>query len=340
MIKSDGRKLSRQALEQHRFRAIELRKKKWGVGEIAESLGLHRGSVSRWFTRYKRNGKTGLKLKKAKGMKPKLSTANVKKMISWLKHPATEFGFQTPLWTCQRLQQLIKKKFYISLSISNIWRWLQKLGFTNQRPERRALEQNKEEVERWLKEEWPKIKAHARRWQAILYFQDEAGVSLTAVLGKTWAPKGETPIVMTTGNRGSICVTSVISPVGRMLFRLEKEKERINAEKHIEFLQQVLQHHPKRKIVMIEDQARPHIAKKVRNFVEQHKKRFALYYLPSYSPELNPDEHVWNYLKNQKLKAHSAQNMKDFKKLVLSKLRSIQMTTSLVTSFFNNTYVT
>jgi hypothetical protein len=93
----------------------------------------------------------------------------------------------------------------------------------------------------WLKEEWPKIKAHAKRWKAIIYFVDEAGVSLVPVMGKTWAPKGKTPVVKVTGNRGGFCVSSAVSPAGRMLFRIEKEK--VRAVVHIQFLKQILRHH-------------------------------------------------------------------------------------------------
>ena len=159
-------------------------------------------------------------------------------------------------------------------------------------------------------------------------------------MGKTWAPKGKTPVIEVTDKRGGICVTSAISPSGRLLFRIEKDKERINADKHIEFLQQILQHHPKRKIIVIEDQAKPHIAKKVKQFVEKHKKRFALYFLPSHSPELNPDEHVWKYLKAYQLKAHQAQTKDELKKLVKRKMQSTQRKEMRVKSFFIATYVT
>jgi len=110
-------------------------------------------------------------------------------------------------------------------------------GLTNQRPEKIALQKDEKEVKRWLKEEWPKIDNHRRRWQAMLYFLDESGVSLIPVLGKTWAPKGNTPKVKVTGNKGGICVTSAISPAGRMVFRLEKDA--VKAEQHIEFLKQI-----------------------------------------------------------------------------------------------------
>ena len=158
------------------------------------------------------------------------------------------------------------------------------------------------------------------------------------MLGTTWAKKGNTPVVKVTGNRGTICVTSAISPAGRMVFRLEKET--VNSSKHIEFLKQVQKNHPRRKIIIIEDKAKPHIAKKVSQFVETQKNRLAIYFLPSYSPELNPDEHVWAYLKGFKLKAHQAKSLKEFKPLILSKMISIQRKKSIVPSFFMVNYST
>lgn len=332
MQHQDGRKYSRDVLEQYRFRALKLRKEKWLVKDIAKAYGLHPASVSRWFVKFKKKGTDSLKRTKAKGAKPKLSATHKIQIIGWLKQPATDFGFDTPLWTCKRLKQLIKNKLGINMHISKICEWLKKWKFTNQKPEKHALQADTKEGERWLLEEWPKIKIHAKRWQAIIYFLDEAGVSLIPVMGKTWAPKGETPIVNVTGNKGGFCTTSAISPAGRMLFRIEKGK--INALVHIQFLKQILKHHPNRKIIVIEDQAPSHTAKMVSDFAEENKKRFALYYIPTYSPHLNPDEEVWNHLKNKKLKAHQIKTKKEFKPFVIAKLRSIQKNESLIQSFF------
>lgn len=334
---NDGRTISRDVLETYRFRAIELRKKGWKVNDIAESFGLHRGSISRWLTIHKRRGAHALNKKKAPGSRPKLENKEVEKLLSYLKKPATEFGFETPLWNCNRVQHVIKKKFKTSLDVSNIWRMLRSWNFTPQVPTKRALEQNPHEVKLWLRDEWPKIMEHVRRWQAILYFQDESGVSLTPVLGKTWAPKGETPTVKVTGSRGGLCVTSAITNGGHMVFRIEKEK--INALLHVEFLEQIMKHHPQRKVIVIEDKAPPHIAKIVKNFIEKNKSRFAIYHIPSYSPELNPDEKVWGYLKDKKLKSHLAQTTGELKKLVLSKMRSIQKRPLIIKSFFYDSYV-
>ncbi len=335
---SDGRSYSHEVLENYRFRAIELYKERKKINDIAYFFGVHRGSVSRWITTYKREGKEKLKSKKAQGPSYKLTNKEMNELLEILKDDATQHGFETPLWTCKRLQQVIYKKTGKKVHTTNIMRWLKRWNLTNQKPERQAKERDKTAVRKWLKEEWPRIKEHAQRWQAIIYFQDESGVSLTAVLGKTWAPKGKTPIVKVTGKRGGLCVTSAISPAGKMVFRIEKKK--VKADEHIGFLKQILSHHKNRKIIVIEDRAPPHRAKKVYKFVEENNRRLAVYLLPSYAPDLNPDEHVWEYLKAYQLKAHQAQTTDDLKKLVKKKMQSIQRKKGLVSSFFIGTYVT
>lgn len=332
MKRITGRQLSHEVLEQFRYRAIELREKKWKVNQIAEAFGVNRRAVTRWFTCYRLHGKRALKSKKAKGPEPKLSQEDRKNILGIIKNPAIDYGFETALWTCKRLQQVIKEKIRKDIDISNIWRWLKEWGLTSQRPDKEAIEKNRKEVRKWLKEDWPKIKEHARRWQAMLYFQDESSVSLVHVLGKTWALKGKTPKIKLTGNRGSIAVSSAISPSGRMLFRIEKDT--VTASSFIDFLKQIIKHHKWRKIIVIIDNSKPHIAQAVKDFVEENKRRVAVYYLPTYSPEMNPDEEVWNYLKNVKLKAHQARNKKEFAPLVRNKLRSIQKKPELIKSFF------
>lgn len=334
----DGRKIKHNILEHYRYRCVKLYKSGERVVDIARRFGFRRESVSRWINKYKKNGKKSLRSMKAPGPKPKVTKEDAKRVLKFIKKPATEYGYETPLWTCKRIQHLVKKKCGKDLHLSNIWRWLVSWNLSPQKPERYAIECDEKEMKRWLKEEWPKIKAHARRWQAMLYFQDEAGVSLTAVLGRTWAPKGKTPIVKVTGNRGGFCVSSAISPAGRLIFRLEKK--RVNSLLHIEFLKQIMKHHPNRKIIIVEDRAPPHTAKKVETFVEQNKKKIEVYYLPPYSPKLNPDEKTWAHLKGHKLKTHQAKSILELKKLVLSTMSSIQRRPALIKTFFYELNVT
>lgn len=337
MKRDDGRRVSHEVLEAYRYRAIELYQKGKSVQEIAFFFGLHRGSVSLWIKIWKEKGKESLKSRKAKGAEPRLNKEDKKDIISWLKKSAMEFGFETPLWDCKRIQRVIKSKLNKNISISNLWITLRRWNLTPQKPEKIALERSQRKVTEWLKNEWPKIEEHRRKWQAMLYFQDESSVSLVPVLGTTWAKKGETPKIKVTGNRGSIEVSSAISPAGRMIFRVEKKN--VNSETFIDFLKQIIKNHKWRKIIVVVDNSPSHTAKAVENFIEANKNKIAIYYLPTYSPDLNPDEEVWKYLKNVKLKAHQARNKKEFAPLVRSKMQSIQRKPEVIKSFFVGSYV-
>jgi transposase len=332
MKKSDGRTHSHEFLEGCRIRAIELYKKGEKINEISYFLGFHRGVVSKWISLFKKEGKKALLSKKANGPQFKLSEKEIKEIINILYDDATIYGFENPLWNCKMVQQTIFKQTGKRIHTTNIMRLFRRLNLSPQKPERISSQKNRKAVKRWLREEWPKIEEHRRKWQAMLYFQDESGISLIPVLGRTWAPKGKTPKVLVTGKRGGFCVTSAISPAGKLIFRIEKGK--VNADKHIEFLKQIMKQHPHRKIIVIEDSAPVHKAKKIERFVEQNKNRLAIYKLPPYCPELNPTEHVWAYLKAHELKTHQAQNTEELKHLVKRKMQSIQMRKQLIHSFF------
>lgn len=337
-MKKDGRSISRDALENYRFQALKLRKKGWKVTKIAEAFGLHVKSVSRWFVKASKHGEKSLRSTKANGNKPKLSGLEVLKMIEWLKDDARKFGFANPLWNCKQIQNLIKKKFNKSISIPGIWKILGRLKLTPQKPKKQAIEKDERLANKWLKEEWPKIKTIVRRQQAMLYFQDEAGVSLIPYLRTTWAKKGETPVAKVTGKKGGICVSSAISPAGRMVFRIEKGK--MTSQTHIDFLSKIILQHPRRKIVVISDNAPIHKAKLVKEFILSNEKRISLFHIPAYSPELNPDEHVWCYLKAYELVAHQAQNKEELRKVVNAKMHKIARKENLIHSFFMQNKVT
>ena len=337
MKKGDGRSIPRDALEHYRFQAIELRKKGWKVNKIAEAFGLNHGSVSHWFTKAGRNGRDSLRSKKAKGKEPKINPKERMQIIEWAKEDAREFGFSNPLWTCKQIKILIKKKFDKNLSISNVWELLRKANLTPKKPKREAFEKDKKAVKKWIKEEWLQIKEIVLRQQAMLYFQDEAGVSLIPYLRTTWSPKGETPTIKVTGKKGGVCVSSAISPAGRMIFRIEKG--RMTSETYIDFLAKIILQHPHRKIVVISDNAPIHTSKSVQSFALSNKKRISLFYIPSYSPELNPDEHVWSYLKTYELAAHQAHNKKELRKIVDTEMRKIAKKENLIQSFFMKKYM-
>lgn len=250
-----------------------------------------------------------------------------------MKETATAHGFSTPLWTGMYVRILFKRERHIDLDRSTIWRYLIRLGLSFQKPEKRYSQQDCQLVEKWIRHEWPKIQRWARKKRAIVYFEDESGVSLAPVIGKTWAPKGQPPIVRVTGKRGGVLAMSAISPSGRMCFRLEKRK--VNAKVLMEFLNQISAQHPRRKVGVVMDQAPCHTAKKVRQWSEQSS-QLKVFHLPPYSPNLNPDEKVWRHMKHVTLKNHQAQDKKQLARLVIGALRKIQKNPKLTKRFFDN----
>lgn len=334
MTDSDGRKLGREAQEAFRLRAIKLRyEKDYSVKEISDIFGLHYNSVSRWFVRYRRDGESGLKRKKARGADRVLQAEHLNWLEETLTRSAMEFGFSTPLWTGTFVRIALKKALGVALDRATVWRYLIRLGLSCQKPEKRYSQQDQEQVEKWIRETWPTILQWAKANRAILYFEDESGIALAPVMGKTWAPKGKTPIVRVSGKRGGVLAMSAISPSGRMCFKLEKRK--INSNVLIEFLKQIGMRHPRRKVGVIMDQAPCHVSKKTKKFSETSA-QIKVFHLPTYSPELNPDEKVWRHLKHVSLKNHQAQDKPQLAKLVLAALRSIQKNHQLTKNFFAN----
>ena len=219
----------------------------------------------------------------------------------------------------------------MTLSKNTVWRRLRDAGLTYQKPEREYYEIDEASRKKWMRYEVPKIRRCVKKHRAILYFQDGSNVSLTAFLGKTWSPSGQTPKAKVTGKRAGVAATSAINGQGRLLFRIVDK--RIASAEVIEFLDQMLKHHRRRHLVVVMDQAPPHTSKKTRTWVDGQS-RLHTFYLPKYSPDWNPDEKVWNHLKHQELASHQAKTKDELKQLTLQKLQSMANRPKLLRGLF------
>lgn len=301
------------------------------LGQVADAYGVDRTTLYRWVRRFHERGDEGLQRKPGSGRPRLLAKFDVFALNDILVQPASEFGFETDLWTVRRLRQVVQEHYGVSVSARTIWRRLRDAGFTYQKPERQYFELNEEAREEWMRDEAPRIRAAVRKFQAILYFQDESNVSLTASVGKTWAFCGHTPSVRVTGKRGGVTAMSALSGQGRLLFRLFNE--RIASNQVIDFLGQMLRHHRRRHLVVVMDQAPPHKSKKTRAYIDSQA-RLHVFYLPKYSPDWNPDEKVWNHLKHHELKGHQARTKEELQGLTQRKLESMSKNPSLLKGLF------
>lgn len=219
---------------------------------------------------------------------------------------------------------LCKKHLGLKLSRMALWRTL-----TGEKQSYKKVQKRYKEVDRVAQEDWkrtvlPKIMKTVKKHKAILYFEDECNLSLSPVMGKSWGPVGEKITHTVTGNRGSVAAMSAISSEGRLVFSLFSGGKRFNADDIIHFLSCMTKHHPKRHLVIVMDRAPCHTAKKVQAFALEQKK-LHLFYLPSRSPELNPDEQVWSHLKNHDLKSHLETNVDGLLGLAAKKLKALSM---------------
>ena len=314
-----------------RCRAVQAVRGGMPVGEVARAYGTHRTTMFRWMTRYDAEGVDGLQRRPGSGRPRLLEELDEQELRALVLKPASEFGYETDLWTVRRLHTVIEQEYDVVVSKDTIWRRLRETGLTYQKPEREYHQIDEEARKEWLRSEVPKIRRTIEKYRAILYFQDESNISLTAFLGKTWAPRGKTPRQRVTGKRGGVAAMSAISKRGHLLFRLYGK--RIASNEVIQFLRQMLRHHKRRHLVVVMDQAPPHVSKKTQAFIDEQT-RLHVFHLPSYSPDWNPDEKVWNHLKHQELKSHQAKTKDELKTLSRKKLRAMSRNPSLMRGIF------
>ena len=324
---SEGTHLSAEV----RARAVRAVQDGMSRKAVAAAYGVERTTLYRWMQKYEVDGHSGLERKPGSGRCRKLEELCEDELRAMVLKGAEHFGYETDLWTVGRLRRVITEEFSIELSKNTVWRRLRDAGLTYQKPEREYYEIDEESRKKWLRYEVPKIRRCVKKHRGILYFQDESNVSLTAFLGKTWAPCGETPKAAVTGKRAGIAANSAISRSGRLLFRLLEK--RIASKEVIEFLQQMLNHHPRRHLVVVMDQAPPHTSKKTKAWIASQP-RLHVFHLPKYSPDWNPDEKVWNHLKHQELASHQAKTKAELKELTRRKLQSMAKRPRLLRGLF------
>lgn len=301
------------------------------VGDVAKAFSVNRSTLHRWLARFVDEGADGLIRRTSSGRPRKLSTIGVVDLRRIVLASAIRFGYETAFWTTRRLIQVVHATYGLEVSKQTMMRRLHESGLTYQKPERQYFELSEVDRQVWRRTELPKIRRAVRKHKAILYFQDEANISLTALLAKTWAPRGKTPKQEVTGRRGGVSAMSAISGSGQLIFRLHDK--RIASEEVIEFLDQMLKHHPRRHLVVVMDQAPPHTSKRTRAFVAG-KPRLHVFDLPKYSPDWNPDEKVWNHLKHQELKGHQARTTAELKDLANRKLTAMASNRELLRGIF------
>lgn len=333
-MRVDGRKVSHAKLEETRFEAVRRVQAGEAPTAVARDMGLYTNRIFIWLAAYRSGGWDALRSRKAMGRPKRLAA----KQIRWIYDTVTtknplQFKLPFALWTRAQIRALIVQRYSVKLSLVSVGRLLAQLGLTCQRPLFRAYQQDRSLVERWLKEEFPKIRTRAKREKAEIFFEDESGVRSDFHSGTTWAPKGQTPVVRATGQRFSLNMISAISARGELRFMVVRGG--VGAGVFIAFLKRLI-HGQRRPIYLIVDGHPSHRSKKVKAYVESLQGKLRLFFLPPYSPELNPDELVWNDVKNNGVGRTLVHGPADLLRAVVGRLRYLQKTPEHVRSFFRH----
>lgn len=338
METKDFRALSSQSQEDLRRKAVKAVLDGRTREDVAAVFGVTGKSVGKWVQMYEQGGSNALKAKprgrpKGGSLAP-WQAAQIAKAVKERRPEQLKLPFF--LWTREAVGLLIERRFGIRFSVWTVGRYLARWGFTPQKPVRRAFEQNPESVRRWLEEEYPAIRKRAKREGAEIYWGDEMGLRSDHAAGRSFAKRGQTPVIPGTGQRFGCNMVSAITNRGRLHFMVFRE--RFRAGVFVDFLKRLVRH-AKGKVFLIVDGHPVHRSRGVKQWLKENAHRIRLFSLPGYSPELNPDEVLNQDVKTNAVGRRRARTQSELLSHVRGYLRSRQKQPRIVKRYFNEKHV-
>ena len=301
MDKEDARNQTLAQLHERRKQVVRLHKRGMGVMQIAAMTGLSYPAVRNCIDLYEAGGWSAIKPAprgRERGAGRVLTAAQeqaIQRIIIDCRPEQLKMDFF--LWSRPAVAELIEREYGLRLQPRSVGKYLARWGFTPQKPLKRAYEQKPEAVQAWLQGEYPGIEQRARAEGGEIHWGDETALVNTDVRGRSFAPRGKTPVLPTVGGtREKLSMIATVTNRGKTRWMIIDEA--FNADKLIEFLQALIDD-AGRKVFLILDNLRVHHSKIVKAWVSQRKEQIELFYLPSYSPQLNPEERLNADLKQE-----------------------------------------
>lgn len=334
-LRTNAVHLSPEEQYQIRRNIIRLSKQSKNNDEIAEILDVSLRHVQNTKKAYADGGIAAIKPKKRGrkvGAQRKLTAKQEREIREIIvdKNP-DQIKLKGCMWTRKNISELISQKYKITMQQSTLGYYLQRWGFSVQRPIKRAYKQDKEKVQTWVESEFPGISERAKAENADIFFGDETGIQNTANYLKGYAPIGQTPVVSVDSKKFKINMLSAVSRRGKLRFVLYKDN--MNADKLIDFMGRLVRDTAK-KIFLILDNLRIHHSKKVTAWLEKHKSKIEVFFLPPYAPEYNPDELLNSDLKRGIGSRPMPKSQQDLEHNVRSHMKSVQLNPVKIKAFF------
>jgi|SRR6266498_117471 len=303
-------------------------------GDIMATLRIKKATFYSWQKAYLAGGLDALAVRPAPGGPTKLGPEREGKLYQWVVgRDPRQFQFDFGLWTRKIIRELILREFGVTMTPQGVGQLLARLGLSPQRPTYRPHQQDPEKVRVWKEETYPRIRAQAAAAGASIFFEDEAAVRTDHHAGTTWGRVGRTPVVRATGERKSVNMISAVSPRGELHFDVFQGN--MNAAGFIEFCKKLLHDCPT-PVFLIVDGSSTHTAKVVQEYVKSTNGRLSLFFLPPYSPELNPDEWVWRNVKSERIARAVPMSQGHLWSLAQDALKRLQQLPEIVRGFFGD----
>lgn len=300
---------------------------------VADALGRNPLTIWKWRRAYREQGETGLERQPVSGRPRKLQDRELRKLMFHLAKGATAYGFKSDVWTLKRIAAVILREFGVKYHPGHVWKLLQRLGFSHQKPERRAIERDDREVERWRKKVWPQYRRRAGNRGTTMAFLDESGRSEIPTVVATWAPKGKPPVLKHLFRWEKCSIISAITPGGKLHYRLYLGS--IKSPHVVSFLRHMLGR-VRGKVLLFWDGGPIHRSKPVREFLRENRGRVEEHRLPPYAPDINPMEPVYKILKHVETANSCPASTSDLMQETRAALERIRRRPELVPSFFEH----
>lgn len=294
MNTEDARRLSPAEQHERRRQVIRAYKRKLNKRQIGEDVGLSYSATCKIIDRYNEGGMAALAPRKRgrrtgdkRGLTADQET-HIRQTICDKRPEQLKMEFA--LWSRAAVRELIERECKVTLHLRSVGKYLARWGFTPQKPIKRAYEQSPEAVRTWLDETYPTIANRAKTEGAEIHWGDETALVNTDVRGRSYAPKGKTPVTLAVGGtRQKLSMLASVTNQGKARWMIIDGA--FNHEKLIEFFEALIDD-AKRKVFLILDNLSVHHCKPVKAWLADHTDEIEVFYLPSYSPELNPEERL------------------------------------------------
>jgi len=338
MQPKDARALSASTQEALRYRVVKAVQEGMSKSEVARVFSISRTAVHHWTKAVAQGGVEALKAKpQGRPRQSALLGGQAEAVVALMTQQCPdELGLPFCLWTREAVGQLLAERFELSVSVWTVGRHLKQWGLTPQKPLRRAYEQDPQAVQHWIEKEYPAICTRAKQDKAVIHWGDEMGVRSDYQAGCSYSLKGQTPVVAATGQRFGCNMISTITNQGKLSFKLFKQS--FSAEVMLEFLRRLIRCSPQ-KVFLIVDRHPVHRSKRVAQWLEQHQEQIRLFLLPSYSPQLNPDELLNHDVKANAIGRQRPKTLTQMMANLRSYLHSTQRYPHIIQNYFREKHV-